>query len=260
MLYNPPSGQAGATVALPDEREDYPQPSVPFDQSSVFTPPDEQDPLPQVQQPQGQGQAQTQAQIPIDPSLLDMPPHPMAQQHQRMMHPAGPDYLLNGNHADFGLQSAPMQSGNWQQNQPNGNGELRPYANSPPDLSFSRSSHNASGTELVASPTQTYYNVNSNGPAPVGTATASRDPTLGGLNSTTKPQSQQLEVTVSQQSLLNVDENGAGPSGPVDDSNDHDPDYLYDWANDRCTYTLEDPSPSHAGPSTFNGAYDESLE
>jgi hypothetical protein len=182
------------------------------------------------------------------------------------MHPAGPDYLLNGNHADFGLQSAPMQSGNWQQNQqhpnPNGNGASRTYANSPPDLSFSRSSHNASGTELVASPTQTYYNVNSNGLAPVGTATSSRDPTLGGLNSTTKAQSQRQEVTVSQQSFLNVDENGAGPSGTVDDSCDHDHDHesLYDWANDRCTYTLEDPSPSHAGPSTFNGAYDESLE
>jgi hypothetical protein len=267
MLYNPPSGQAGATVALPDEREDYPQPSVPFDQSSVFTPPDEQDPLPQVQQPQGQGQTQAQAQIPIDPSLLDMPPHPMAQQHQHMMHPAGPDYLLNGNHADFGLQSAPMQSGNWQQNQqhpnPNGNGASRTYANSPPDLSFSRSSHNASGTELVASPTQTYYNVNSNGLAPVGTATTSRDPTLGGLNSTTKAQSQRLEVTVSQQSFLNVDENGAGPSGTVDDSCDHDHDHesLYDWANDRCTYTLDDDeTQSHAGPSTFTGAYDESLE
>jgi hypothetical protein len=254
MLYNPPSGQAGATVALPDEREDYPQPSVPFDQSSVFTPPDDDDPQPQVQQPHGQVQGQAQGQIPIDPSLLDMPPHPMAQQHH-MMHPAGPDYLLNGNVADYGLQSAPMQSGNWQQNQqhpnPNGNGASGSYGNSPPDLSFSRSSHNASGTELVASPTQTYYNVNSNGLAPVGTATTSRDPTLGGLNSSSKD-------TVSQQSFLNVDENGAGPSGTVDDSNDHDHDSLYDWAND--TYTLDRQSQSHAGPSTFTGAYDESLE
>jgi hypothetical protein len=272
MLYNPPSGQAGATVALPDEREDYPQPSVPFDQSSVFTPPDDEDPQPQVQQPQGQvqGQVQGQAQpqIPIDPSLLDMPPHPMAQQHQHMMHPARPDYLLNGNVADYGLQSAPMQSGNWQQNQqhpnPNGNGASRSYANSPPDLSFSRSSHNASGTELVASPTQAYYNGDPNSnfsrPAPIGTATASRDPTLGGLNSRTKAQSQRPEVTVSQQSFLNVDENGAGPSGTVDDSNDHDHDSLYDWANDRCTYTLDGQSQSDAGPSTFTGAYDESLE
>jgi len=275
MLYNPPSGQAGATVALPDEREDYPQPSVPFDQSSVFTPPDDQDSLPSVQQPQGQVQAQAQAQIPIDPSLLDMPPHPMAQQHQHMMHPAGPNYLLNGNvselgilngNSELGFYSAPMQSGNRQQNQqhanPNGNGASRSYANSPPDLSFSRSSHNASGTELVASPTQAYYNNDPNSdfnrPAPIGTATASRDPTLGGLNSTMKPQSQRLEVTVSQQSFLNVDENGAGPSGTVDDSNDHES--LYDWANDRCTYTLDDQSQSHAGPSTFMGAYDESLE
>ena len=187
----------------------------------------------------------------------------MAQQHQHMMHPAGPNYLLNGNVPELGLQSAPMQSGNWQQNQqhpnPNGNASAQTYGNSPPDLSFSRSSHNASGTELVASPTQTYYNVNSNRPAPVGTATASRDPTLGGLNSTTKSQSQRLEVTVSQQSLLNVDDNGAGPSGTVDDEiNDHAS--LYDWENDRCTYILDDQSQSDAGPSTFTGAYDESLE
>ena len=255
MLYNPPSGQAGTTIALPDEREDYPQPAVPFAQSSVFTPPTDQESLPQVQQPQPQvqGQGQGQAQMPIDPSLLEIPPHPMAQQHQHMMHPAGPDYSFNGNPvADYGLQSAPMQSGNWQQNRqhanPNSNRTSTTFGNSPPDLSFSRSSLNASGTELVASPNQAYYNnvnSNSNGPAPVGIASSSRDPTLGGLNSTSKN-------TVSQQSLLNVDDNGAGPSGTIDDTDD-----MYDWANTN--YSLSGEPQSNAGPSTYTGAYDESL-
>jgi hypothetical protein len=183
----------------------------------------------------------------------------MAQQPQHMMQAAGPDYQLNGNVSDFGgLQSAPMQSGNWQQNQQhpnaNGNGASRSYNGSPPDLSFSRSSHNASGTELVASPTQAYYNTNSNanpnGSVPVGTATTSRDPTLGGLNSTTKAQSQQLEVTVSQQSLLNVDDNGAGPSGTVDDSQDQDNGDF--WTND--TYIMDGQTQSLGGSSTYTGA------
>jgi len=51
---------------------------------------------------------------------------------------------------------------------------------------------------------------------------------------------------------LNVDDNGAGPSGTVDDTDD-----MYDWANNN--YSLSGEPQSNAGPSTYTGAYDESL-
>lgn len=260
MLYNPPSGEAGATIALPNVRDDYPRPAVTYNQSSVFTPPTHQSGLPQGPRPQPlQAQVQAQhAQIPIDPSLLEMPAHPMVGGHQQMLQAPGANFHPDGTVSDYGgLQSAPMQSGwrpnpnsnrnaNANGNNPNGNGP------SPPDLTFSRSSMNTSGNELLSSPTsRAYYAANPNGPAPVGNVTTSGNPTLGGLN-TTKSQSR-LEVTLSQQSQAgsaSVDKNGAGPSGTVDDSRDG----LDYWTND--SYVMD--GQSQAGPSTYVGAYDES--
>jgi len=265
MLYNPPSGDGGSEIPLPNVRDDQPRAPVAYTQSSVFTPPTHQTPLPQVQQqmPFQQHQPQVQNQIPIDPALLDIPSHPMVQQqqqpqqqqqqHQQMLHAPGANFHPNGSVSDYGgLQSAAMQSGNWQQNvnlNPNGS------RGSPPDLSYSRSSYNASGTDLVASPTRGLYyaNQNQNGSAPLDTSTTSINSTLG-LDTTTKSQSEQLEVDVSQQSNLSVDEDSAG----IFDGNDRDGPNVDFWA-DGGYAGLDDQGNAHAGPSTFIGAYDESI-
>lgn len=255
MLYNPPSGEAGATVALPNVRDDYPRPAVTYDQSSVFTPPAHQAALPQV--PQG-------PQIPIDPSLLDIPgnnmghpnPNPNNNNGHMLIAPGpnpGANFHPSGAVSDYGgAQSAAMRSGNWQV-VPGPSGTSR-YP-SPPELSYSHSSHATTSGELVASPTRSGYYNQPNGTAPDGTVTTSNDPTLGGLNTTTKPQSNQLEVTVSQQQSV-VDDNGAGPSGHGSVSGDGNGFDLDCWTTD--SYILDNQSTSLAGPSNYAGTFIES--
>jgi hypothetical protein len=180
--------------------------------------------------------------------LIDMSANnPMIGGHQQMLHAPGANYQSNGGPSDYaGLQSAAMRSGNWQQNpnansNSNSNGGVRNY-NSPPDLSFSHSSHNTSG-DLVASPTRTQYYANAAGPS----GSVGPESTLGGMTTTAKLQSQ-----------LDEDETEAGPSGYVEDPQVGDrSDY---WATEQF---MMESSMGHdltgpiAGPSTYPGAYDE---
>ena len=241
MLYNPPSGEAGATVALPNVRDDYPRPAVTYDQSSVFTPPAHQAALPPV--PQG-------PQVPIDPTLLDGPVNNLGQSSNvgnHMLNGSGGNFHPSGAVSDYGgVQSAAMRSGNWQVVSGPSGASRYP---SPPELSYSRSSLNTVG-DVVTSPNQSGYYNQPNG------ITTSNDPTLGGVIATTKAQPNQMSINATLSQQQTIDENGAGPSGHETLSGPGDGFDLDCWATDP--YLMENQSTSLGGPSNYAGAFVES--
>jgi hypothetical protein len=244
ILWQPPSGE-NATVPLPNVRDEYTGPrTVTYDQSSVYTPPIVQNPLPSV----------SQVQVPIDPSLLEMPGHDngMSMVYHNGPMQAGPGSMHpNGTVSEYGVPSSAMPihmnplPGNWQQSN---NGGYRNF-DSPPDLSYSHSSDNTT-LDFPVSP-RSFYNQQHAGGQSMGAPNMTTSTTQSGLNADTRAATPQ-----NAQHLVSVQ--------PSPETNGHHQDALGFWHQ---PYKMDGPAAgpySHqpssssgpgAGPGPSSGAY-----